>query len=174
MFATTMASCTVVIVCHQNAVPFLYDRVMTSTGTRPNMAVPQGPREFRSRIRHRGPFVAMGPAAALGVVSAMLLHGNTSTVRGIAGFGAAVLGAPALLAAGVPLATESSRKFFGVVASIALWFAVGVLAARRATRSPVAMWRDFWREFAWLAAGIWIGVGMGLAMTELLVGRALF
>lgn len=85
-----------------------------------------------------------------------------------------MLAAPAMLAAGVPLTTESGRKALGVLASIALWLLVGLLASRRATRSPVAMWRDFWREFAWLAAGIWVGVVIGLALTEILVGRALF
>lgn len=136
--------------------------------------MPQGPRAFRGRIRRIGPFAALVPAASLAVVSALLLHNNSSTSQGIAGFGALVLAAPAMLAAGVPLTTESGRKALGVLASIALWLLVGLLASRRATRSPVAMWRDFWREFAWLAAGIWVGVVIGLALTEILVGRALF
>jgi hypothetical protein len=117
--------------------------------------------------------VALLPAALLALISSWLLHGNTSTSRGIAGFAAMVLAAPALLAAGIPLTTESSRKAFGVLASIALWVGAGIVASRRATRSPVAMWRDFWREFAWLAAGVWIGIVIGLALTELLIGRAL-
>ncbi len=162
------------MVCHQTGVPFLYDRFMSKADTRPHPAVPQGPRAFRVRIRRVGPIVALVPPMVLVVLATMLLHGNTGAGRGIAGFVALVLAVPGLLWAGVPLTTDSSRKTLGVVASIALWLAVGLLASRRATRSPVAMWRDFWREFAWLAAGIWIGVVTGLALTELLVGRALF
>ncbi|CAB4876427.1 unannotated protein [freshwater metagenome] len=143
---------------------------MSTAGTYPHPAVPHGPRAFRLRIRRLGPFVALAPAATLGVVAWLLLHGNTATSRGLTGFAAVVLAAPVLLAAGIPLTTESGRFVMGVVASIVLWLVVGLLAARRATRSPVASWRDFWREFAWLAAGIWLGVGVGLMAIELLLG----
>ena len=115
----------------------------------------------------------MLPAAALGVLAFVLLHNNTAKVRGLAGFGAAVLAAPALLAAGIPLSTASGRFAIGVALSVALWLVVGLIAARRATRSPVATWPDFWREYLWLAGGVWLGVVAGLIVVELLVGHAL-
>lgn len=159
--------------CHQlNRAP-LYDRVMNMVGSRPLPIVPQGPRAYRARIRSVGPFAGLVPASLLGALSLALLHNNETTVRGIAGFLAAVCAAPALLAAGLPLAEGTSRFLAGIAGSIALWFVVGLVAARRATRSPVATWRDYWREFLWLACGIWIGVGMALAIVEVVVGRAL-
>ena len=97
----------------------------------------------------------------------LLLHNNTATIRGVTGFAATVLAAPALLAAGVPLTTAPGRFAIGVAVSVALWLAVGLVAARRATRSPVATWRDFWREWLWLAAGLWLGVVLGLVVIEL-------
>jgi len=163
----------VVIVCHQNARRFLYDRLMSIAGTHPRAVVPLGPRDFRYRIRRIGPFAAMLPACALAIVATMILHGNTSTSGGVVGFAAVVFAAPGLLVAGIPLTTESGRTFLGVMGSIAMWLVVGIVASRRATRSPVAIWRDFWREYLWLAVGVWAGVVMGLALTEMFVGRAL-
>ena len=173
MCAVTSASCAVVTFCHQIGRPLLYDRIMSTVGVHTRHAVPYGPRAFRYRIRRMGPFVGLVPAAILGLIALRLLYNNTATSRGIAGFAAAVLAAPGLLAVGIPLATGAGRLMAGIAASAALWFVVGFVAARRATRSPVAVWRDFWREFAWLAAGIWLGVGLALALIELFLGRAL-
>ena len=116
---------------------------------------------------------ALAPAVLLGGVGLLALHGNVAASRGVLGFAAVVLAAPLLLTLGIPLGTGSGRILLGVVLSVVLWMLVGVLAARRATRSPVATWRDFWREYAWLAFGIWLGVGVSLGVIELLVGRLL-
>ena len=51
---------------------------------------------------------------------------------------------------------------------------IGAIAARRATRVPVASWRDFWREYLWLATGVWLGVVVALIAVNLVFGRALF
>lgn len=120
-----------------------------------------------------GPFAGLVPATLLGALSLALLQNNETTLRGIAGFASALLAAPALLAAGLPLAEGATRFLAGIAGSIVLWLVVGVVAARRATRSPVATWRDYWREYLWLACGIWIGVGLALAIVEVVVGRAL-
>jgi hypothetical protein len=117
-----------------------------------------------------GPVVALLPAALLGALSIALLRHNEATSRGVTGFAAAVLAAPALMPFGVPLATGSQRLWLGIFVSAIVWMAVGVVAARRATRSPVAGWRDFWREFGWLAAGIWIGVVLALVGVQVFVG----
>lgn len=120
-----------------------------------------------------GPFAALLPAAVLGAVSIVLLHNNAAASRGLVGFAMAVFAAPALLFAGIPLSSAATRLAIGIGSSVALWLAMGILAARRATRSPVATWKDFWREFAWLAAGIWIGVVAGLVAIQILLGGAL-
>ena len=136
--------------------------------------VPLGPRAYRSKLRGVGPVVALLPPAALGLFSLLLLRGNTSLGRGIAGFLAAVLAAPGLLVAGAPLRSGSGVYLGAVVGSAVLWMIVGAVAARRATRLPVASWRDYWREYAWLAVGVWLGVIAALVAVNLIFGRALF
>ena len=61
-----------------------------------------------------------------------------------------------------------------VVGSAVLWMVLGATAARRATRLPVASWRDFWREYLWLAVGVWLGVVVALIAVNLVFGRAMF
>jgi hypothetical protein len=136
--------------------------------------VPLGPRAYRSKLRGSGPFVALVPPAALGCVSLLLLRAHTSLVRGVAGFLTAVMAAPGLLVVGAPLRSGGGVYLGGVVGSAVLWMIVGVISSRRATRLPVASWRDFWREYAWLAAGVWLGAVVALVAVNLIFGRALF
>lgn len=136
--------------------------------------VPMGPRAYRSKLRSSGPIVALLPPGLLGVVSLLLLRGHTSIVRGVAGFLTAILAAPGLLVAGAPLRSGRSVYLGAVVGSALLWMVVGVIAARRATRIPAASWRDYWREYIWLAAGVWLGVVVALGAVNLIFGRALF
>jgi hypothetical protein len=132
-----------------------------------------GPRAYRTRVRVFGPIVGMIPPAVLGAAALLTLHGSASTTRGVAGFGLAVFAAPGLLAAGVPLTTGGNRYAIAVAASAVLWFVIGMIASRRATRTPVATWRDFWREWAWPSVGVWIGVLAALGIADLAVGSAL-
>jgi hypothetical protein len=118
--------------------------------------------------------VALLPPAVLGCFSVILLRGHTSLARGVGGFVTAVLAAPGLLVAGVPLRSGRGVYLGAVVGSAVLWMIVGAIAARRATRHPAASWRDFWREYAWLAFGVWLGVVVALAAVNLIFGRALF
>jgi hypothetical protein len=134
--------------------------------------VPQGPRAYRLRIRRLGPLVGVLPAALLGVVSLVLLHDNTSTARGVAGFLTAVLAAPGLLVAGAPMVDGVGAYGPAVLGSAVVWLLIGAVASRRATRSPVATWRDFWKEHLWLAAGVWLGVVAALVAANLVLGGA--
>jgi hypothetical protein len=118
--------------------------------------------------------VALVPPALLGGVSVLLLRGHTSLVRGIAGFLTAVFAAPGLLVAGVPLRSGRSIYLAAIAGSAVMWMLVGVVAAWRATRMPAASWRDFWREYLWLAVGVWLGVFAALVAVNLVFGRALF
>lgn len=137
--------------------------------------VQHGVRAYRQRIQSVGPFVALVPPALLGLAGALLLRGNNdSTARGLGGFALAVLAAPGLLVAGVPLRHGNAVLLGAAAGSALMWFVLGVVASRRATAVPVCSWRDFWREYLWLAAGVWLGVlGAGLA-ANLVMGRALF
>ncbi|MEO6122807.1 MAG: hypothetical protein ABIR32_03795, partial [Ilumatobacteraceae bacterium] len=128
---------------------------------------------FRYRIRRLGPIVGLVPPALLGAIAAVALHDNTSSIRGVGGFAAAVFAAPGMLAFGVPLASGTSKVVLGAMVSAAVWFVLGLVAARRATRSPVATWRDFWREFIWLAGGVWLGTVIALVVVQIAVGSAI-
>ena len=112
------------------------------------------------------------PAGVLAAVSWLLLHDNTSTARGVGGFLLATLAAPLLLIAGAPLRAGTGVYWLAVAASIAGWMVVGAVAARRATRRPIATWRDYWRDFGWLAGAIWLGALLSLVIANLILGRA--
>ena len=115
----------------------------------------------------------MAPPAALGVLGWLMLKNNQSVARGLGGFASSVFAAPLLPVAGAPLRSGGGLYVLAVVASAVLWLLVGVVASRRATRTPIATWRDFWTEWAWLAAGVWVGVLIALVASNLVLGRAL-
>lgn len=133
-----------------------------------------GPRAYRSKLRGTGPIVALVPPGVLGALSLVLLSGHTSLVRGLAGFLTAVLAAPGLLVVGAPLRSGSAVYLGAVAGSAVFWMLLGAVSARRATRLPVASWRDYWREYLWLAVGVWCGVVVALIVVNLVFGRALF
>ena len=132
----------------------------------------EGPRWFRSRIRSRGPFLAVIPPAVLGVAALLSLELFEGKASGYAGLFLGVAAAPALLAVGAPF-SDSSVWPIGIAVSAMLWLIVGAVAARRTTRNPMAGWRDFWRTYFWLAAGIWVGVAAALLIARYTVGQAL-
>ena len=134
-------------------------------------SVPGGPRAYRAQLRLLGPLAALAPPLAAGVLALVLLHGNGSLARGAAGFASAVLAAPALLAFGAPLASGAGRYGLAVACSAVAWLLLGALATYRATRSPVATWREFWREYAWMLAGVWIGVLVAALVVDLALGN---
>jgi len=137
-----------------------------------NPPVRRGPRAYRRQIRGLGPVLGVFPPAILGLLAVLLLNGNTdSTIRGVLGFLAAVLAAPGLLVAGAPL-TTGGVHVLSVAGSAVVWLLVSLVATRRATRTPVATWRDFWREYLWLAGAVWLGVVGALVGANLLLGGA--
>lgn len=127
--------------------------------------MPFGPRAYRERIRRLGPWAGMAVPAVLGLLAKMM--------GGIVGFLLALLAAPGLLVAGVPLTSGVAVWAAALAGSALLWLLVGTVAARRATRSPVATWTDFWQQYAWLAGGVWLGTVLALVAANLLLGRAL-
>ena len=72
-----------------------------------------------------------------------------------------------------PLRAGRGLYVVAAIASIVVWLVIGLVASRRATRTPVATWSTFWREWAWLAAGVWAGVVIALVASNLVLGRAL-
>lgn len=132
----------------------------------------EGPRWFRTRIRSRGPFLAVLPPLALGLISLIALRIFDGKTSGMVGLITGVFSAPALLAVGAPF-SDSSVYPIGVALSTLLWLITGAIAANRTTRNPMATWADFWRTFAWLAGGIWLGATIALIVARLSVGEAL-
>lgn len=113
----------------------------------------------------------MAIASVIGALSALLLVGSNSALRGIPGFILAIAAVPTLPLFGVPVMGGSTRWVLALVTSGVVWYFVGRLAAIRSTAHPVAGWREWRREWARLAIGIWVGslVGLGLAATLLSV-----
>lgn len=134
--------------------------------------VRKGPRAYRRQIRSLGPLVALLPPAVLGATSLLLLRNNTSTVRGVLGFLAAVLAAPGLLVAGAPMKGGTGLYLAAAAGSGVLWLLIGIAATARATRTPVATWGDFWKEYLWLAGAVWLGVVGALVAANLILGGA--
>lgn len=131
----------------------------------------RGPKAYRRQVRQRGPIAGLLLPAMIGLVGLLLLRNNTQTWRGVGGFLLAIVAAPVLLATGAPLTTGNSYAL-ALLASAALWVLLGTIAARMATRTPVATWRDFWREYLWLAGGVWVGIVVALVAANLILGGA--
>jgi hypothetical protein len=122
-------------------------------------------------VRSWGPLTAVAIATVLGGLSALLLVGSNSALRGIPGFILAIAAVPTLPLMGVPVMGGTTRWVLALITSGVVWYFVGRLAAIRATARPVAGWPEWRREWARLAIGIWVGslVGLGLAATLLSV-----
>ncbi len=122
-------------------------------------------------MRQRGPVAGLVLPAAIGLLGLLLLRNNTQPWRGLGGFLLAIFAAPALLVAGAPLTTGHSYTL-ALLGSCALWILLGTVASRMATRTPVATWRDYWREYFWLAGAVWIGVVVAVVAANLILGGA--
>lgn len=114
--------------------------------------------------------IAPGIVGGLAYLSLQLFDTAWSGAVGLIG---GVMAAPALLAAGAPFGDRGMYPL-AVVASALLWVLVGLLAARRATRNPMATWSDFWRHYAWMCAGVWVGALIALGAAALAISDSLF
>ncbi len=142
--------------------------------------VPYGPIAYARKIRRSGWLVALVvPALLLGLtaVAKVVLSCPTGQVCSTSFATNWVLPGMALPTAilwGVPLKGGTNR-YIGVVATSALlWALLGIYAARRATRRPIATWRTWLREYALLLIGVWVGVFLGLLALAAIVGQNTF
>lgn len=129
-----------------------------------------GPRWYRRRIRRLGPFVGLVPPAVLGAMVWWMLRSTEGRTSGLLGLAAGAVAAPGLLVVGAPFGDESSYRL-AVVASATLWLLIGTVASRRATRRSLATWKDYWREYTWMGAGVAVGVVGALAVAAQLLGE---
>jgi hypothetical protein len=132
------------------------------------VAVPGGVVAYRSELRRKGGVYAVagaGIVAALGGVL-MLLPGR---VTGVVGFALIVAACPLLVAFGVPITSSVGTIAISVALSLVSWLVLGQWAAYRATKRPVADWRD-WRSVMWpLSLAMIIGGFAGFALFALSV-----
>lgn len=133
----------------------------------------EGPRWYRAQLRRRGPFLALIVPAIVGVGSALVLRLFESAWSGAIGLIGAVFAAPTLLVAGAPFSDRGIYPI-AVAAAIPLWMLIGWLAARRATRNPMADWSDYWGHLALLTGATWAGAAAAMAIATVSLGESLF
>jgi hypothetical protein len=143
----------------------------------PPPIVPRGPADYRRRIRRYGALAALlVPIVSVGI--ALLVWefwpstgGTRDLVPSVIGWILAALALPTAVLVGLPFSGGPIRLTVAIATSVVAWFVVGFAASRRATRVPVADWRDWRREYLWLAIPLWLGVLVGLGGFALLVTR---
>ncbi len=128
-----------------------------------------GPRWYRTRIRVWGPLLGLVIPGLLGAIAYGSLQLSDASWSGPVGLIGGYYAAPTLLAVGAPFGDRELYPL-AVIASGLLWMAVGFLAARRATRNPMATFADYWRHYLWMLAGIWFGVSVALAVATVRIG----
>jgi len=143
------------------------------------VAVPAGPIAYRRRLRSVGPFMALVPPGVALIGAAMVWQfsrcsGEACVTSGATGWLLAAMALPTSLVVGMPWEAGSLRYLVMGVTSAFVWMSLGYLAARRATRSPVAGWRDWWREYIWYLLGVWAGVLAALGVLAYVVQHRVF
>ena len=119
-----------------------------------------------------GPFLALLIPGVVGAVAYFALQMSDAGWSGPVGLLGGYLAAPTLLAVGAPFADRSLYPI-AVAAAGAMWLLIGVLAAQRATRNPMASFGDFWRHYSWMLVGVWVGVIAGLAIATVRLGSGI-
>ncbi len=133
----------------------------------------EGPRWYRTRIRRWGPPLGLVVPGILGAIAYAALQLSDAAWSGAVGLIGGVCAAPGLLLVGAPFG-EHDLYGLAIAASALLWLLVGFLASRRATRNPMATWNDYWRHFAWMCGGIWLGCCVALGIAALVISDSLF
>ena len=143
--------------------------VMSLAGDAPVIG---GPRWYRTRLLLGWPVVAVMPPAVLVGIALMVLWLGSGRLSALIGLLAGVTAAPGLLAVGAPIAEQSTYPT-AIAASVVFWAVLGLIAAWRATRRPVASWRDFWAAYVWLALAVVLGAGIGIVVAAARLGESL-
>jgi hypothetical protein len=138
----------------------------------------RGPLAYRRRLRTLGPFAGLVvPAVALATSAALkpaVSCEGACLSQVTASWILPALAFPTTVLWGIPLQDGAVRYAGAAVTSVLFWLALGWLAARRATRSPVASWRNWWTEFAWVLGSVWLGTGVGLWILAQRYGEGVF
>jgi hypothetical protein len=108
----------------------------------------------------------------VGAIAYFSLQWFDTAWSGAVGLVGGILAAPALLAAGAPFGNRDLYPI-AIAASGVMWLLIGLLASRRATRNPMASWGDYWRHYAWMLGGIWVGALGALGAAALVLSDSL-
>lgn len=148
-----------------------YDGAMPSADARePRPMVAGGIASTRRVVRRRGGLMAIGFAVGLRLAGIILGWIVPGSLGGAVSFVFMVLAVPAMPILGVPAAGGGHRMLMAVLVSAVAWWLLGQLSAARATRSPVAGWREWMREFLVVGLGLWVGAIGGLLLGALVLG----
>ena len=137
--------------------------------TRSPRVVEDGIIFHRTRVRTRGGAIAVLAGLGTAVVGGILLA-LPGTLLGFVGFCLVFAGLPVLPMTGVPVVSSTASYVVAILASGAVWFALGHVAALRATRRAVASWPEWIREIRPLAFGVWAGSLIALALGAIILG----
>ena len=132
----------------------------------------------RSVVARPGQIRRLGPLAALLVPGALLLlagfaffvypcDGSTCVKPTLFSYLLVLLATPTALIAGLPWFLHPLNLGIAMASSLLLWLLLGRWAARRATEDVDGTWRTFAGELAFMIAGIWGGIVVGLAIVGL-------
>lgn len=105
----------------------------------------------------------------IGAIAYFSLQLSDASWSGPVGLIGGYFAAPTLLGVGAPFGDRDLYPLAAIAAGL-LWMAIGFLAARRATRNPMATFADFWRHYTWMLLGIWVGVAIALAVATIRIG----
>jgi Na+/melibiose symporter-like transporter len=119
-----------------------------------------------------GPLLGVVPMALLGAMSWLSLRIGDGRTSGLLALVAGVSAAPGLLFVGAPFA-DDARYPMAILASVPMWLLLGLIASRRATRSTVASWRDYWREMTYLTVAVVLGAIVALAAATKILDESL-
>ena len=108
---------------------------------------------------------------AMAVIGSVIWTGSDGIRPALIVWFLGALALPTAVLVGLPLFASTATLWAGVGTSAVVWILLGRYAARRATRAPIATWRDWWREFAVLTVAMWGGIGAGLLLMAFVLSR---
>jgi hypothetical protein len=130
-----------------------------------------GPVAYRLALRRLGPVMALAVPGAMAAVGYVVWTGSSGIRPALIVWFLGALAMPTAVLVGLPLFTTTTTLWAAALTSVIVWALLGRYAARRATRSPVASWRDWWREFVALTVAMWAGIGAGLFTMAFVLSR---
>lgn len=124
------------------------------------------------QIRRLGPVAALVLPAVLLVVAALVFFaypcdGVACVKPTLLSYLLVLLAAPTSLLAGLPWFLHPLNLALAAASSVALWLVLGQWAARRATEDVDATWTTYAGELAFMLAGVWGGIIVGLLVVGL-------